>query len=107
VRVNAIAPAARTRLTPGLGGSSDAEVAPGAFDVMDPANISPWVGYLGTAECPLNGKVFLVMGGEVHLFKPFSIVDKIEKDGRWSIAELVEQGPRFDVKFDLGDPWNL
>src|SRR3954454_8993560 len=79
VRVNAIAPAARTRLTQGLGGASDAEVPPGAFDERDPANISPWVGYLATAGCPLTGKVFLVVGGEGHLFKPFSLVDKIEK----------------------------
>ena len=44
VRVNAIAPAARTRMTeqtPGLGDIVKAPRDPAAFDVWDPANISP------------------------------------------------------------------
>ena len=37
--------------------------------------------------CPINGRVFLVLGGQVHLFEPWSIVDKIEKStqhGGWA-----------------------
>jgi NAD(P)-dependent dehydrogenase (short-subunit alcohol dehydrogenase family) len=106
VRVNAIAPAARTRLTMGLGGPTDAGAPPDQFDPMDPANIAPWVAYLGADACRITGKVFLVVGGEVHLFQPFAIVDKIEKDGRWTVDELVKEGDRFaDVEFDLGNPF--
>src|SRR5207244_1772323 len=60
VRVNAIAPAARTRMTeatPGLGDVVRAPDDPDRFDVWDPANVSPLVGYLASAACPLNGKV--------------------------------------------------
>jgi NAD(P)-dependent dehydrogenase (short-subunit alcohol dehydrogenase family) len=106
VRVNAIAPAARTRLTAGLGVGADPD--PEKFDVMDPANISPWVAYLGTEGCPITGRAFLVYGGQVHLFQPWSIIDKIKKDGRWTLEELAQEGARLaDVPFDLGDPFGM
>src|SRR5207253_2029802 len=63
VRSNAIAPAARTRLTeatPGLGEMVKPPSDPGEFDMWDPANVSPLVGYLATESCPSNGKVFFV-----------------------------------------------
>src|ERR1700704_290961 len=56
VRSNAIAPAARTRLTeatPGLGDVVKAPDDPGKFDVWDPGNVSPLVAYLATENCPL------------------------------------------------------
>lgn len=108
VRVNAIAPAARTRLTAQLGGGAEAAAAPSAFDAMDAGNISPFVAYLATESCPINGRTFLVYGSQVHLFQPWAIIDKIEKDGRWTIEELAEQGARFaDVPFELNDPFSL
>ena len=110
VRVNAIAPAARTRLTAALGGGADttADADSAAFDAMDAGNISPFVAYLATETCPINGRAFLVYGGQVHLFQPWAIIDRIEKDGRWTIEELAEQGARFaDVPFQLNDPFSL
>jgi NAD(P)-dependent dehydrogenase (short-subunit alcohol dehydrogenase family) len=105
VRVNAIAPAAATRLT-GTIGIERPEIPEGEFDAMDPANISPFVGYLSTEKCPINGRVFLVVGGSVQLFQPFAIVDKIEKDGRWTIEELEKAAaPLGEFPFDLGNPF--
>jgi NAD(P)-dependent dehydrogenase (short-subunit alcohol dehydrogenase family) len=46
VRANAIAPAARTRLTASVASTPD----PDAFDPGDPANVSPMVAYLATAD---------------------------------------------------------
>ncbi len=107
IRVNAIAPAARTRLTENLGGGQEA-VAPDQFDEMDPANVSPWVAYLATADCPVQGRVFLVYGGHVQLFQPFAIIDKIEKDGRWTVEELQKEGARLaDVPFALNSPFAI
>jgi NAD(P)-dependent dehydrogenase (short-subunit alcohol dehydrogenase family) len=107
VRVNAIAPAARTRLTVGSPGSSslmEKEVSE-QFDVFDPANIAPFVAYLATADCPINGRVFFVVGGEVHLFQPWAIVDGITSDHRWTLEELAEAAPRLaSVPFHLGRP---
>ena len=55
VRVNAIAPAARTRLTkstPGLGDIVKAPDEPGTFDIWDPANVSPARRLAGHRELP-------------------------------------------------------
>jgi NAD(P)-dependent dehydrogenase (short-subunit alcohol dehydrogenase family) len=96
VRVNAIAPAARTRMTeqtPGLGDIVKAPKDPAAFDVWDPANISPLVAYLSTESCPLTGKVLFVQGGSVRLFQPWTMTDTLEKDDRWTVAELAARLP--------------
>ncbi len=105
VRCNAIAPAALTRLTEGL--NPDRPVAaPGEFDASDPANISPFVAYLATEDCPIAGRVFWVRGGEVALFQPFAIVDRIETEGRWTVEGLAKEAGRFATfEFNLGTPY--
>jgi NAD(P)-dependent dehydrogenase (short-subunit alcohol dehydrogenase family) len=104
VRVNAIAPAAMTRLIQTIPGVENRPKAdPGQFDPRDPANVSPFVAYLATESCPIKGKVFFVSGGEVGLFEPFTIVERIRKDGRWTVEELEREAKHFaDVEFDLG-----
>ena len=78
VKANAIAPAARTRLTLATPGISDAilQTPDEGFDPMDPANVSPFVAYLATAGCPIRGRIFFVGGGAIHLFQPFAIIDR-------------------------------
>ena len=97
VRSNAIAPAARTRLTeatPGLGDMVKAPEDPGAFDRWDPANISPLVAYLATESCPANGKVFFVQGGEVKVMTPWAMGAGVEQADRWTVEGLAaELGP--------------
>jgi NAD(P)-dependent dehydrogenase (short-subunit alcohol dehydrogenase family) len=106
VRVNAIAPSAATRLIgtiPGAGGGDGQEAAAEEWSPTDPENVSPFVAYLATEDCPVNGRVFFVQGGEVCLFQPFVVVDRISKDGRWTIEELQEEAPRFHAhEFDYG-----
>ena len=91
VRVNTIAPAARTRLTeatPGLGDIVKAPDDAGKFDVWDPANISPLVAYLATEGAPETGKTFFVQGGVVRAFQPWTMTETIDKGDRWTVAEL-------------------
>lgn len=91
VRVNAIAPAARTRLTeqtPGFGDLIKAPEDASKFDVWDPANISPLVAYLGTENCPATGQVFMSQGGKIGLFKGWTMTETIDKNDRWSVSEL-------------------
>ena len=107
VKANAIAPAARTRLTLATPGITESILhAPEeGFDPMDPANVSPFVAYLATADCPIQGRVFFVAGGGIHLFQPFAIIDGISKDGKWTVAELAAQAGRLaGVPFELGQP---
>ncbi len=89
VKSNCIAPGARTRLTLATPGLPDI-MAPkeGAFDMWDPANISPLVAYLATAECPFTGETFFVQGGNVTRVNTWAMGDKVEQDDRWTVAGL-------------------
>jgi len=95
VRSNAIAPAARTRLTEATPGLSEVVKAPDdGFDVWDPANVSPFVAYLATADCPFTGETFIVQGGTVQRVQSWTSAEKIDKGDRWSVAELAAEGPK-------------
>lgn len=94
VRVNAIAPIARTRLTlatPGLGAMFAAEVGEDEFDAFSPANIAPLAAYLATADCPFTGKVFSVQGGAISLLDGWSTADTVETEGPWDPHQLGDQ----------------
>jgi NAD(P)-dependent dehydrogenase (short-subunit alcohol dehydrogenase family) len=107
VRCNAIAPAARTRLTGTIPGSEErhaeraAQAAESGFDKMAPENVSPLVAYLATESCPIAGKVFFVYGGTVQLFQPWTIIDTVRVDHKWSVEELAAAAAKWgDVQFD-------
>ncbi|MDN5745251.1 MAG: SDR family NAD(P)-dependent oxidoreductase [Nocardioidaceae bacterium] len=96
VRVNAIAPVARTRLTlatPGMGAIFAAEVPEGEFDAFDPSNIAPVVGYLAQEKCPINGAVFAVQGGAIQTLKGWEVEQTIESDGPWTVDGLSQTLP--------------
>lgn len=91
VRSNCIAPAARTRLTEATPGLSEMVKEPdeeGAFDVWAPGNVSPLVAWLAKEDCPANGKTFFTQGGTVRLFQPWTMTDQIERNERWTVADL-------------------
>jgi NAD(P)-dependent dehydrogenase (short-subunit alcohol dehydrogenase family) len=92
VMSNCIAPAARTRLTeatPGLGDIIKAPDEAGSFDVWDPANISPLVAYLASADCAFNGETFFVQGGKVQRVQSWAFAEAVERDDRWAVADLA------------------
>jgi len=93
VKSNCIAPAARTRLTlatPGLGEMIKEPDKADEFDVWDPANVSPLVAYLASADCAFTGETFFVQGGQVKKFQSWTFGDSVERDDRWTVAELTE-----------------
>lgn len=95
VRVNAIAPIARTRLTlatPGMGALMG-EPEEGEVDLFSPANISPLVGYLASEKCPITGKVFAVQGGAISELGGWHDVKTIETDGLWEIDDIATRLP--------------
>jgi NAD(P)-dependent dehydrogenase (short-subunit alcohol dehydrogenase family) len=99
VRSNAIAPAARTRLTEQTPGLQDVVKAPddeSKFDVWDPANVSPFVAYLATVDCPFSGEAFLVQGGVVQRFQPWTLSEKIDKGDRWTFEELEKEASKLE-----------
>ena len=88
VTANAIAPAARTRMTEGPFAAMMA--APeGGFDVFDPANVAPLVTWLCSPQsAAVTGKVFEVQGGELRLNNGWAPVAKVDKGARWRVDEL-------------------
>jgi len=98
VRANAIAPVARTRLTletPGMGEMVQPPEDPSKFDAWDPANVSPLVAYLSTADCPFNGGVFHVGGDQVGLYINWTLHDRITAGAqRWTVERLAAQAPK-------------
>jgi NAD(P)-dependent dehydrogenase (short-subunit alcohol dehydrogenase family) len=97
VRANAIAPAARTRMTESTPGLSDVVKAPtdgATFDAWDPANISPLVAALAVEDCPATGEVFFVQGGTVRRFQNWTMKETLEKNERWTVADLSAELPK-------------
>ena len=94
VRVNAIAPAARTRLTedvPMIGEMMKAPEDPDAFDPFDPKHVSPLVAYLASEDCPITGKLFAVQGGSIGLLEGWHSVRTTETDTPWTIGEIEQR----------------
>ena len=90
VTVNAIAPAALTRMTENLGmGAASAAKKPEEFDPLDPGNIAPLVVCLGSPEsAAITGRVFNVMGGNISVAEGWVAGPGVDKDDRWDPAEL-------------------
>lgn len=96
VRVNAIAPIARTRLTlatPGMGALMT-EPEEGELDLFSPANISPLVAYLASEKCPVTGRVYAVQGGAISALEGWHDTETIETDGLWTTDDIAERLPR-------------
>jgi NAD(P)-dependent dehydrogenase (short-subunit alcohol dehydrogenase family) len=87
VRVNAIAPVARTRMTMQTPGLADLLDGPDG-DEWDPANVSPLVAWLAGAGGTISGQVFTVRGGHIEWHDGWSVRESYDKDGRWTMAEL-------------------
>jgi NAD(P)-dependent dehydrogenase (short-subunit alcohol dehydrogenase family) len=107
VRVNAIVPAARSRITestPGLGDIVQPPADPDVFDSWDPGNVSPLVAYLAGESCPFTGKVFFIQGGTVQHFQPWTLGARIDKGGRWTVDELAAELPKLVGKVPVPAP---
>jgi len=91
VKSNAIAPAARTRLTLATPGLEDVMAAKdGKFDEWDPANVSPLVAYLASDLCEFSGETFYVQGGQVTRVATWAMAEEIKQDDRWTVSALAK-----------------
>ena len=88
ITANALAPAARTRMTEGAFAEKMARVDQG-FDKQDPDNIAPTVVWLGSAESAgVTGCVFELEGGRITLEDGWNLGPTVEKDERWAPADV-------------------
>jgi NAD(P)-dependent dehydrogenase (short-subunit alcohol dehydrogenase family) len=90
VQVNAIAPAARTRMTEQTFADTMA-VPSGGFDAMAPENVSPLVVWLGSeASAGVTGRVFETEGGRITVMEGWRPGPSADKGARWTPAEAGE-----------------
>jgi NAD(P)-dependent dehydrogenase (short-subunit alcohol dehydrogenase family) len=103
VRVNAIAPGARTAMTEGAFGKLDFE---GDFDPLDPANVAPVVVWLlSDAAAEVSGQVLGITGGLVELYEGWHVVARQERPGRWTAEELAAAAPELFGDRPTRAPW--
>src|SRR5699024_7038033 len=93
VRVNALTPVARTRMTenlPKIGEMMAIPEDPDTFDVFHPGNVSPLVAWLLSAGCEETGSVFYAKGGEIRKYRPWDFEWTIDNGERWSVEAVGE-----------------
>ncbi len=88
VKVNAVAPDARTRMTAGV---FYEEEPPEGWDPKGPENVSPLVVWLGSDECDVTGRVFECTGGQLNVC-----------DG-WQPGPIVSVGERRMTVLEAGE----
>ena len=88
VTCNVILPRGRTAMTENMPHAHLFAAPKEGFDVFDPANVAPLVGYLASPEAAhISGELFVVWGGQVS----------------------IVQRPRLDVSYDnpQGGKWDI
>jgi len=89
VRINGIAPSARSRMTEEAFADMMRKPDSG-FDAMDPANVSPIVVWLGSESCDVSGRMFEIAGGQLSV-----------ADG-WQHGSVADKGARYEP-VEVGD----
>ncbi|MFE6709426.1 SDR family oxidoreductase [Streptomyces sp. NPDC057695] len=91
VQVNAIAPAARTRMTERTFAGTMAAPGGDAFDAMAPENVSPFVVWLGSPDSAgVTGRVFEAEAGRITVMEGWRPGPTADKGARWTPAEAGE-----------------
>lgn len=88
ITANALAPAARTRMTEGAFAEKMAAVEQG-FDKQDPDNIAPTVVWLGSAQSAhVSGCVFELEGGRITIEQGWDLGPTVDRHAKWAPADV-------------------
>jgi NAD(P)-dependent dehydrogenase (short-subunit alcohol dehydrogenase family) len=89
ITANALAPAARTRMTEQVFAERMKRPEAG-FDAQDPDNIAPVVVWLGSAQSrAVTGCIFELEGGKIMIADGWRDGPQIDKQARWQPAEVA------------------
>jgi NAD(P)-dependent dehydrogenase (short-subunit alcohol dehydrogenase family) len=89
ITANALAPAARTRMTEQVFAERMKRPEAG-FDAQDPDNIAPVVVWLGSAQSrAVTGCIFELEGGKIMIADGWHDGPQIDKQARWQPAEVA------------------
>jgi NAD(P)-dependent dehydrogenase (short-subunit alcohol dehydrogenase family) len=79
--------AARTPMTEAVFAQTMAKPESG-FDPMDPANVSPLVVWLASAECEVTGRTFEVEAGKIGIADGWQHGPTADRGDRWPVTEI-------------------
>ncbi len=96
VRVNAIAPSARTRMV--MASPSVDQLMPRSdgFDRHAPEHVAPLAVYLASPLCRFTGRIFASEGPDVALYQSWTAERVVTHDGGWTpeaLAAALAEGP--------------
>ena len=95
VTVNAVAPAARTRMTTERTRARMGEYGEDEFDPHHPDNLGPLIAWLASPESAgITGRVFNARGGQIGVSEGWRAGPSVEIDARWKAGELGEVIPQ-------------
>lgn len=90
VRVNAIAPMARTRMTLAVAAHDDVlHPVEQGFDRVAPEHVAPLVVYLASESCRFTGRIFGIEGDDLFLFDGWSAEQHFNnRQSQWTVAGI-------------------
>jgi NAD(P)-dependent dehydrogenase (short-subunit alcohol dehydrogenase family) len=104
VRVNAIAPVARTRLTESLGGAF-MEQKGGDFDRFAPENVAPVVAWLASdLAAGVSGQVVKVQGGVLQVVQGWRPITEVKAEKPWTVDTVDEARSALFARSEAGVP---
>jgi NAD(P)-dependent dehydrogenase (short-subunit alcohol dehydrogenase family) len=104
VRVNALAPAARTRMTEAAFADAMAEPESG-FDAMDPENVSPVVAWLASTDsADVTGRVLEVEGGRICVEEGWRHGPDTDIGRRWQPADVGDAVRKLLAQASVPEP---
>ncbi len=104
VRVNAIAPVARTRLTEDVAGDH-MKAAEGELDRFHPANVAAVAGWLASdLAAGISGQVVKVQGGQVQLLEGWRPLTEATSDKPWTVDSVEAVRDQLLAKADGSVP---
>lgn len=87
VRVNAVSPVARTRLTEKM-------IGPGsgvpAEDELDPSHVAPLVAWLLSPDSKASGQVYGAAGRSIQHYAPWHYIEEATTDQPWTVDSVRE-----------------
>lgn len=100
VRVNALAPAARTRMVKDSPGVLAMMPETDGFDRHAPEHNAPLVAYLASELCRFTGRVFAIEGPDVAIYRPFQVEKDWSTTGPWTPEDLAAVFEETDQRVD-------
>ena len=102
VRVNALAPAARTRMVKEAPGVLAMMPESDGFDRHAPEHNAPLVAYLASDLCRFTGRVFAIEGPDVAIYRPFQVEKDWSATGPWTPEDLASVFEEVEQRVDVG-----